>query len=385
MASTTPYIINFNKKTGVFTLTSTKDEVKVDAKHKKYEWLKNQEAGRIVKISDKGRWNSSKDYNGLYKSIKPIKKIVKKPKTNKSNVEKAGAYCFSFHEKEEQFVLTNQEDIKITITSKHKKYEWLKSQDAGRVIKISDKGRWNSSKDYNGLYDEINTSTSKKKSTVKTTKRKTKSVEATPSSLKINELATLKETILHLKNKLQVREKEWKGLLKAKEYDKQVIYQLKQLGSERKKEIQLLKTKIHSLKNEIQLFKTKNTSLRNEIQLLKKKPQRAKPKPKPKPQPRKYNARITATLKYEETLFDKAKKTENLDVEIITKRLDKKPAQSMFKSYLRLAVAKGRYYDQTMDFDMPIDYVRGLHPLAGLIYHKNQKISNISFISIEED
>ena len=58
MASTTSYIINFNKKTGVFTLTSTKDELKVDAKHKKYEWLKSQEAGRIVKISDKGRWNS---------------------------------------------------------------------------------------------------------------------------------------------------------------------------------------------------------------------------------------------------------------------------------------------------------------------------------------
>ena len=66
MALTTPYIINFNKKNSVFTLTSTKDELKVDAKHKKYDWLKSQDAGRIVKISDKGRWNSSKDYIGLY-------------------------------------------------------------------------------------------------------------------------------------------------------------------------------------------------------------------------------------------------------------------------------------------------------------------------------
>ena len=85
MASTTPYIINFNKKTGVFTLTSTKDEVKVDAKHKKYEWLKSQEAGRIVKISDKGRWNSSKDYIGLYDEINSYKS--KKKSTVKSSVK----------------------------------------------------------------------------------------------------------------------------------------------------------------------------------------------------------------------------------------------------------------------------------------------------------
>jgi regulator of replication initiation timing len=81
MASTTSYIINFNKKTGVFTLTSTKDEVKVDAKHKKYEWLKSQEAGRIVKISDKGRWNSSKDYIGLYDEINSSKSKKKKTST----------------------------------------------------------------------------------------------------------------------------------------------------------------------------------------------------------------------------------------------------------------------------------------------------------------
>ena len=85
MASTTSYIINFNKKTGVFTLTSKKDELKVDAKHKKYEWLKSQEAGRIVKISDKGRWNSSKDYIGLYDEINSSKS--KKKSTVKSSVK----------------------------------------------------------------------------------------------------------------------------------------------------------------------------------------------------------------------------------------------------------------------------------------------------------
>ena len=340
MASTTSYIINFNKKNSVFTLTSTKDELKVDAKHKKYEWLKSQATGRIVKISDKGRWNSSKDYNGLYKSIKPIKKIVKKSKTTKSNIEKAGAYCFSFHEKEEQFVLTNQEDIKITITSKHKKYEWLKSQDAGRVIKISDKGRWNSSKDYNGLYDEINSSKSKKKSTVKTTKRKTKSVEATSSSLKINELATLKETVLHLKNKLQVREKE------------------------------------------IQSLKTKNTSLTNEIQLLKKKPLPAKPKPVKK-EPKQYKARITATLKNFNRFDRKASK--DLDITIITKRQFKKPSQSFFKSYLKFAAADGyNYTGEWPHYGLPIDSVSGLSSLSENTAFLELKITNISFIYIRE-
>ena len=85
MASTTSYIINFNKKTGVFTLTSTKDELKIDAKHKKYEWLKSQAAGRIVKISDKGRWNSSKDYIGLYDEINSS--TSKKKSTVKSSVK----------------------------------------------------------------------------------------------------------------------------------------------------------------------------------------------------------------------------------------------------------------------------------------------------------
>ena len=284
MASTTSYIINFNKKTGVFTLTSTKDEVKVDAKHKKYEWLKSQDTGRIVKISDKGRWNSSKDYIGLY--------------------------------------------------------------------------------------DEINSSSSKKKTH---TKRKTKSIEAIPSNLKINELATLKETILHLKNKLQLREKEWKGLLKAKEYDKQVIYQLKQLGSERKKEIQLLKTK--------------STSLTNEIQLLKKKSQSVKLKPKPKPVkklPKKYKARMTATLSFTD-FFTKEKVTEFLPhIEIYTEKLDKKPSQSFFKTYCKLVANKGRTYHMRYKLGMPIQQTDGFKMYKIGSLGKNVKITNISFKSIEE-
>ena len=67
-------------KTEVFTLISEKDELTIDKSHKKYEWLKGQEAGRIVKISEKGRWNSSRDYNNLYQSIKPKRKAPKKQK-----------------------------------------------------------------------------------------------------------------------------------------------------------------------------------------------------------------------------------------------------------------------------------------------------------------
>jgi regulator of replication initiation timing len=253
MASTTPYIINFNKKTGVFTLTSTKDEVKVDAKHKKYEWLKNQEAGRIVKISDKGRWNSSKDYNGLY--------------------------------------------------------------------------------------DEINTSTSKKKSTVKssvkTTKRKAKPVKDNSTELK--ELKT----------------------------------QLKELQTSNNK------------------LKTENTKLKNKIQLLEKKPLPAKQKPKPKPvkkEPKQYKTRITATLKYSERMY-RRNESKDLDITIITEPQFKKPTQSFFKSYLKFAAADGNNYNgKWPHYGLPIYSVSGLEGRTGLndFMVTEQKITNISFISIKE-
>ena len=208
MSKTTSYIISYNKKTEVFTLTSFENELTINSEHKKYEWLKGQEAGRIVKISEKGRWNSSRDYNNLYQSIKPKKKTVKKVNTTKANLDKAGEYCFSFDEKSNHFILIDSKGAQIQINSEHKKFEWLKSQDKGRVIKISEKGRWNSSKDYDGLYDEINSSApKKKKSSVKTKVKRSKSIEITPSNLDINELANLKKTIHHLKDKLESEKK----------------------------------------------------------------------------------------------------------------------------------------------------------------------------------
>jgi hypothetical protein len=252
MASTTSYIINFNKKTGVFTLTSTKDELKVDAKHKKYEWLKSQEAGRIVKISDKGRWNSSKDYIGLY--------------------------------------------------------------------------------------DEINSSTSKKKSTVKSsvkaTKRKAKPVKDNSTELK--ELKT----------------------------------QLKELQTSNNK----LKTEIAKLKNEIQLLKKKPLP-------AKQKPLPVKTKPNPeKKQPKAYKAKITATLKYNWQRYPHEKREKTINFSIETKKLDKKPTQSFFKSYLKLAAQAG---NTRQKFGMRINNVAFLDNYLNYT-GKNFKITNISFISIKE-
>jgi regulator of replication initiation timing len=246
MASTTPYIINFNKKNGVFTLTSKKDELKIDAKHKKYEWLKSQTAGRIVKISEKGRWNSSKDYIGLY--------------------------------------------------------------------------------------DEINSSSSKKKtSTVQT---KTKSVD--DKSSEVNELKT----------------------------------QLKELKTSNNK------------------LKTENAELKNEIQLLKKKPLPAKQKPLPvktkpnpeKKQPKAYKAKITATLKYNWQRYPHEKREKTINFSIETKKLDKKPTQSFFKSYLKLAAQAG---NTRQKFGMRINNVAFLDNYLNYT-GKNFKITNISFISIKE-
>ena len=83
----------------------------------------------------------------------------------------------------------------------------------------------------------------------------------------------------------------------------------------------------------------------------------------------------------------KQKKTESLDIEIYTKRLDKKPTQSMLKSYLRLAVAyveKGNIYFNDMDFGMPIECVTGLSSLIAMEPAIKHRITNISFVSIEE-
>ena len=87
----TAYIFSFDSKSGAFTLTSSKDQLTIDSNHKKYEWLKGQEAGRVIKISATGRWTSSKDATGLYDKMLPSKKKSnkRKPQKKKTGLNKA--------------------------------------------------------------------------------------------------------------------------------------------------------------------------------------------------------------------------------------------------------------------------------------------------------
>ena len=277
------------------------------------------------------------------------------------------SYIIYFNKKTDVFTLKSTKD-EITVDAKHKKYEWLKGQDAGRIVKISAKGRWNSSKDYYGLYDEINSSTSKKKSTVKSSVKikvkKSKSIETKPTKSNTNELANLKDTVHHLKDKLDKREKEWRGLLKAKKIDASVINQLKTELSKRNKKIELLESQI--------------------TQLKKKKALPAKPKPsKPKKvavSPKKYEAKITANYSFISFYGDKS--SEALDVEIVTLLLSKKPTQSFFKAFLKSVAA-----DTSNRQDYKMRKV-GIFKCYGIGYinplHKKRKISGIEIMYIKE-
>jgi hypothetical protein len=95
-----------------------------------------------------------------------------------------------------------------------------------------------------------------------------------------------------------------------------------------------------------------------------------------------YKARITATLTWC-NMLDESKQTKILDVKIITRKLDKKPTQSFFKSYLKLAVSKSWLYYPGSNLGMPIKEASGLSPVSDVMKEK-MKISSISFISIEE-
>ncbi len=89
MAANT-YTISFLRDKNTFILTNEKGKtIKVNSKHNKYEWLKGQEKGKVVKISDSGRWTSSKDYNGLYDTMKILSKnkIITKNTTSKQSAD----------------------------------------------------------------------------------------------------------------------------------------------------------------------------------------------------------------------------------------------------------------------------------------------------------
>ena len=361
----TAYIFSFDSKSGVFTLTSSKDQLTIDSKHKKYEWLKGQESGRVIKISATGRWNSSRDYDNLYQSIKPKKKVLKKSKTSKTNTDKAGEYCFSFRENE--FVLTDQNGREIKITSKHKKFEWLESQDSGRVIKISEKGRWNSSKDYDGLY-QIVKSSHKKQTKPKTQKPKTDSS---------GEIKKLKEEIKNLQSTIQNQRDELKRLgsnYNELKKDKEALGAKLVATEKAKKDADTDRDKYESLYNKYESLYTGELA---KSLLSKTKPS----KPKKVIVPKEYIAKIVANYSYI-SFFTKKKETDTLNVEITTQPQNKPPTQSFFKAYLKLVSKDVKYKDDYYLKGQGIKSVNGLYPLD--FGGKKRKISGIEFIDIKE-
>lgn len=64
-------------------------------------------------------------------------------------------YTITFDEKKKRYRLTPETGRAILVRADHKKFEWLKSQEKGKIVKISESGRWTSSKDYDGLYDAV--------------------------------------------------------------------------------------------------------------------------------------------------------------------------------------------------------------------------------------
>jgi len=64
-------------------------------------------------------------------------------------------YTITFDEKKKRYRLTPETGRAILVRADHNKFEWLKSQEKGKIVKISDSGRWTSSKDYDGLYDAV--------------------------------------------------------------------------------------------------------------------------------------------------------------------------------------------------------------------------------------
>jgi len=70
MSETKEYIIVFEESRKVYRLIpKTGRVIRVKKDHKKFEWVQQQEPGKVVKINSAGRWTSSKDYNGLYQQI----------------------------------------------------------------------------------------------------------------------------------------------------------------------------------------------------------------------------------------------------------------------------------------------------------------------------
>jgi|TARA_B110000902_G_scaffold124275_1_gene145073 chromosome segregation ATPase len=124
----------------------------------------------------------------------------------------ANAYTISFINDKNTFILTNEKGKTLKVNSKHKKYEWLQDQEKGKVVKISESGRWTSSKDYDALYDAVKIlsksitaaqTTATQKAVAKTSKSKVKNgklekAEASKTDNSQETIAGLQEEITEL-------------------------------------------------------------------------------------------------------------------------------------------------------------------------------------------
>ena len=68
----------------------------------------------------------------------------------------AKAYIFKFDKEQEIFILLDIHGEQIIINNTHKKYQWLQGLAPEKIVKINAKGRWNSSKDYQNIRQQIN-------------------------------------------------------------------------------------------------------------------------------------------------------------------------------------------------------------------------------------
>ena len=463
---TISYIYTFDAKIQEFILTSNQDVLTINADHKKFNWLQSLEAGRIVKISAKGKWTSSKDYNNLYDTIKPPKKVVaKRVKKKEKQAEpeqkvpvKTSVYCFFQHPQESYFLLRNTAGEEIKIDTEHEKYEWLASQEAGRVIKINEKGRWNSSKDYKGLYELIGVVSFDIKKSKKRTKKDVKQdAKISQPKKKVAENNDQTDALQKVNKELEALKKSYAKLLKEKEHFKELwelveaemlyapkdIYMLNGImaqsddkhaaikkkaealgitlyikenpyldGKDRlnfwgfkSKVMQLAETTgyakdvgtdiyakyqlfhitpsyIEGLKSKVRTLNSENAFLKEDIEKAKKivvvkkanKPAKVIVK-------KQWEAKIVADLTYVSIYsYDKKKTKESITIRIVTKELESKPSQSLFKSFIKLALQK-RIVDNPRSIDYRIYSVSGF---PDGIYKNDRKITNILFSFIKE-
>ena len=62
---------------------------------------------------------------------------------------------YVFRKEAQDFVLTGEDGSELRIEDGHRKYTWLCGVSPGRVVRISESGRWTSAKDYARLYDRL--------------------------------------------------------------------------------------------------------------------------------------------------------------------------------------------------------------------------------------